>query len=293
MDQTEQSTAVVAPRPKGTPEEVHRDSWPRARAKAVRRVWRRRKRAVATWGFNRRAPLKRMRREHVLCFGDSNVLLVRDLGLPKVWIQGFEVGGATASGRKNPNNKLAAHPRFSERMDRGRPWQNVMYMLGGVDCSFSIWYYVDEEGVGVEEEYQRAVDGYTLLLEQSLARGFARVIVVSAPLSTIPDNVTNFHRRLGKRSQVSASQIERTQLTLRFNAEMKQRCERIGAIYVDVSTETLDPDTGVVAARFVRTSHANHHVAGGPFREAMLRELSKLFGGEDTAASRPPRTPAA
>jgi hypothetical protein len=101
-------------------------------------------------------------------------------------------------------------------------------------------------------------------------------MIASAPLPTVPDSQTDWAPSAGLRSDVQASLAERTRLTLAFNAQMKERCERIGVTFIDTSSEQLDSETGLVAARFVRQDK-DHHLAEGPYRAAMVRELSKVF----------------
>ena len=48
-----------------------------------------------------------------------------------------------------------------------------------------------------------------------------------------------------------------------------------GAVFVDVTSEQLDPQTGLIASRFVREDK-NHHLKPEPYKEVVRRELAAL-----------------
>jgi hypothetical protein len=228
-------------------------------------------RPVVVWLFNRRAVAKLTRRAHVLCLGDSNVLILRQLRLPGVWLQRYGLGGATAGRIPNPVPDALSSEGFDERLSRARPWQQVLYMLGGVDCSFVIWHHAREHGLEVETVFQEMVDAYGQRIQQTIEMGFKRVLIVTPPLPTMGDE----QRTRGLRGQVTGTHRQRTELTLRFKVEMERRCQELGAVFVDVTSEQLDPETGLIASRFVREGR-NHHLKEEPYREIVARRLAAL-----------------
>jgi hypothetical protein len=228
-------------------------------------------RPVVAWLFNRRLIARLTRRKHVLCLGDSNVLILRRLGLRGAWFHRFGLGGATAGWIDNPVPDAISSENFSSRLARARPWQQVLYMLGGVDCSFVIWHHAQEHSLDMQVVYRDTIEAYSERIRQTIAMGFERVLVVSPPLPTMSDE----HRTRGLRGKVPGTHTERTKLTRQFNDDMQRRCEQLGAVFVDVTSEQLDPETGLIAARFVREGR-NHHLEPEPYKEIVARKLGEL-----------------
>jgi hypothetical protein len=127
--------------------------------------------------------------------------------------------GATASGVLNPSSKTGSLERFTAQLDRARSWQQIALQLGEVDCGFLIWRRADRFGLSVEEQLEQTLDSYARFITTVADRRFARVIVLSVPLPTIRDYPSALGEVANLRKTVTASQAERTQLTLRFNAE--------------------------------------------------------------------------
>jgi hypothetical protein len=145
-------------------------------------------------------------------------------------------------------------------------------MLGGVDCSFVIWYHAQRRNLSASELLHDAVEGYSELIRQTIEMGFPRVLVVSPPLPTMGD----VKRPKNLRGSVAGTQLERTKLILQFNDAMRERCRELGAVFVDVTSDQLDPSTGLIAARFVREGVRNHHLAPEPYQELVAAKLAAL-----------------
>jgi hypothetical protein len=103
------------------------------------------------------------------------------------------------------------------------------------------------------------------------------VIVLSAPLQTIRDYPSALGEVANLRKTVTASQAERTELTLRFNSELRRRCEEVGASFLDVTSGHLDPATGLIDARYVRETTHDHHLADEPYARLLSTELARLW----------------
>jgi hypothetical protein len=57
---------------------------------------------------------------------------VRDRRPEGFWFHATLVGGATASGLRNPSSRTEALPRFRALLARVRPWQTILVGLGEV-----------------------------------------------------------------------------------------------------------------------------------------------------------------
>ncbi len=106
--------------------------------------------------------------------------------------------------------------------------------------------------------------------------GFRRLIVLSAPLPTITDYPSKYAAVANVRKEVTASMTERTELTLRFNEELERRCSEVGAVFVDATTDQLDPATRLIDQRFLRRGDSDHHLADGPYADLIGRQLHWL-----------------
>ncbi|HME04301.1 MAG TPA: hypothetical protein VKG38_14865 [Solirubrobacteraceae bacterium] len=228
--------------------------------------------------FNSHLVARILRHRCVLCLGDSHVAVMRDVHLPGVWFLPFAIGGATASGILNPNSKSDSAKVFGARLARAGLWQEVLLLLGEVDCGYLIWHRAARRGLTVDEQLELTMDAYQTFIASIVERGFSRVVVLSAPPPTIDDEQTRPEGSVADlRRSVTASKAERTELTLRFNRELRRRCETVGAVFVDVTTGTINSESGLLQARFRRAAVVNAHLAREPYSALIERQLSGVF----------------
>lgn len=256
-----------------------------SRARRLLRGARARALAAAEWlgdgAFNRRTLAAVLHREHVLCLGDSHVAVMRHAFVPHVWFRAKPLVGATASGVLNPQSRSNSLERFSSYLQRAQPWQRVLLELGEVDCGFLIWHRAARRGLSVEEQLTWTIDSYATFIARVRDQGFAEVIVLSVPLPTISDDSEEWGEIASLRSAVTASQAERTDLTLRFNAALAERCRALGVTFIDVTSAQLDPATGLIARGFLRETHLDHHLADEPYAALVSAQLAGHWHGED------------
>jgi hypothetical protein len=242
-----------------------------------RRTLRRRGREIGDWVFNQRAIARASGDSHVLCLGDSHIKVLRDVSVPGARFRVRVIGGATATGVTNYGSKSGALATFTARLDRAKRWQEILIQLGEVDCGFVIWHRAKRHGLDVEEQLKFTLESYMTFLEQVATMGFRRVIVLSVPLPTIGDSSTEWGKVAYLRQEVTATQRERTALTLRFNQELCRGCKAIGVTFVDVTTGHYDAATGLLDRRFLRSTHVDHHLAAAPYAELISSELRQLW----------------
>ena len=212
----------------------------------------------------------------VLVLGDSHA---RVFGHPMfAWqfpLTSFEiicVAGATASGLDNPNSKTQSHAAFSEALERIRRRTTIILMLGEVDTGFVIWYRAKKYDCGVEEMLARAVRTYTRFIEQARAHG--ETIVISAPLPTIQDG-SAWGEVANLRKEVTATQRDRTALTIRFNAEVESRCRDLGIGYLNLDTLCLGAD-GLVNRHLLNKDSRNHHYDRRAYARLISAQLKAI-----------------
>lgn len=197
--------------------------------------------------------------------GDSHVRYIKKAGklglLAPHELSGVEVGGATAVGMRNPNSKTDAIGRFRTWI-RDRPRDAIIvFHLGEVDCGFVIWYRAEKYDEPVGLQMKNSIDAYFEFIDELRGSGFRRIIITGATLPTITDD-DQIGEVVLKRSAITATQVERTDLTRRYNAALRREAERRGLPFVDIDEEVLDPSTGVVEEKMRNPNPEDHHMNG-------------------------------
>lgn len=223
------------------------------------------RRAVVQRAFDSGIVAKARGRRHVVVLGDSHTEVFRGWQPHGFWFQVAMVPAATASGIRNPNSTTEALPTFRARLAQVRRHQDVLVVLGEVDCGYVIWRRA-RRGSPVEDELERTLAAYAAFLGEVRAAHPRRVLVLSVPLPTLPDDATGWGEVAQKRSDVTASQAERTALTDAFNRRLAELCAAEGHRFVDATSGQRDPATGLVREDLLRRGEADHHLAHAGFR---------------------------
>jgi hypothetical protein len=148
-------------------------------------------------------------------------------------------------------------------------------MLGEVDCGSLIWRRSARYTVPVEAPLEESLAHYQAFLATVIALGYEKLIVSTIPLPAIFDDPPS-GETVPVRPRVSASLAERTDLTLRYNARLREYCSQMGLRILDFEADLLDGSTGVVGRQFLRNDPDDHHLAFlavAPVLAARLRQL--------------------
>ena len=209
----------------------------------------------------------------VECLGDSHVKALRLLNgeFKHTRFKTVSVEGATVLGILNPNSKTNAMQIFEQSLAQGNSRDHLLFMLGEVDCGFLIWLLSQKREEESSVYYERAVSMYKSFLESQIKLG-RKMIVVSAPLPTITDKdregiVTNL------RKEVKASQKERTEMTLKFNQDIRFWCKNNGVEHVNLDAYALDNDTKLVKDEFKNKDKSDHHYDNGIMCKYLMEEF--------------------
>ena len=210
---------------------------------------------------------------NIIVLGDSHALVFMSRRFrryfPLTKFDVCSVGGATASGLDNPNSLTAAYEMFSNKLSSVPKNSIVIVMLGEVDTGFVIWWRSQKSGEGIELMLGRAVKNYTKFISE-LDSSY-RPLVIRTPMPTITDD-NEWGEVANLRSEISATQRERTDLTLRFNSEIREYCGRYSIPYVDLDKASLGDD-GLVADHLIGGNRNDHHYDVGQYLKLMAPRL--------------------
>lgn len=203
--------------------------------------------------------LKRLLYEEILVLGDSHACIFRHKRIrhsfPRFFFNVTNVGGATASGLAKPNSRTKAYQIFRDALKTTKA-KTVIVILGEVDTGFVIWYRAKKYDEAVSVVTQAAIKTYTGFLSEIKARSF-RVICVSTPLPTIKDG-NDWGEIANARKEISATQAERTALTLAFNQQIEAFCQLEGISFINLDKHSLG-ENGTVNPSLLNSNPNNHH----------------------------------
>ncbi|MDO9139383.1 MAG: SGNH/GDSL hydrolase family protein [Methylobacter sp.] len=196
--------------------------------------------------------------QEILVLGDShspvfNHPLFKET-FPTVHFNVVTVIGATASGLENPNSTTQAYPIFRVAL-KNTAAKHIIVMLGEVDTGFVIWYRAQKYQESVAAMLDKAIASYCRFLAE--INSAFEVICISAPLPTIQDG-NDWGDIANARREVTASQVERTALTLEFNWVMQAFCLQNSIRYLMLDSDSLG-ECGIVKADLLNNDCNNHH----------------------------------
>lgn len=217
-----------------------------------------------------------------LIFGDSHVAAFEraaELG----WIRNpsafLSVGGATAVGMRNPNSATNALQTFREALLPVRPGCIPVMHLGEVDCGFVIWYRALKYNESVEAQLAASLAAHIEFVDQLLAAGYPTVVLTGASMPTIGDGEVSGDVA-NKRSEISVTRRDRTQLTQTYNARLRELAAARGVPFIDIADMVIDPDTGEINPIFCHNDPGNHHLhpeRSGRVWASRLNELAETL----------------
>ncbi|MGZ8903912.1 MAG: SGNH/GDSL hydrolase family protein [Methylobacter sp.] len=214
--------------------------------------------------------------QEVLVLGDShtpvfNHPLFKEK-FPDLFLNVLTVIGATASGLENPNSKTRAYPIFREALKQTAAKQ-VIVMLGEVDTGFVIWYRAQKYQESVAAMMDKAIASYSCFLTELKMR--FDVVCISTPLPTIQDG-NDWGDIANARREVTASQVERTALTLEFNRIMQGFCQQNGIRYIMLDDLSLGDD-GIVKTELLNSDSSNHHYDQDRYSRLLVEGLTGVI----------------
>ncbi len=221
-------------------------------------------------------PSHKIGQEEILVLGDSHASIFGHW-LFNVVFESYSfiilpVGGATASGLANPNSKTQAYKLFFNSLFEFKG-KRVILLLGEVDTGFVIWYRAKRYNSDVDTMLIKATSTYTNFIHK-LSTMFSPV-VLSAPLPTIKDG-NNWGEVANARREVTATQLERTQLTLKFNQEIHAFCRSNNFIFIDLDSDCLGSN-GIIKPEFLHPNPCDHHYHPDRYADLLCAKLKLVL----------------
>lgn len=212
------------------------------------------------------------------CFGDSHAAVFRGLN-HTAWagnrrFRTVAVRGATAYGIGNPNSKTNALQVFQDRLKKVPQSRIVIFMMGEVDVGFLSWLRAKKNGMNPMACMEEAWRRYTNFLTD-VKQTHPRLVLCSVPLPTIGDD--ELHGDVANaRREISATQLERTAMTLEFNRRLKEWAAESGVDYMDFDPYALDKETMLVKRELLNKNAADHHYETEAFHLLIGNVINKL-----------------
>jgi hypothetical protein len=218
----------------------------------------------------------------ILVLGDShsNIFNYCNKKQTDIFFEVIEVPGATAQGSVNPNNNTNSLNIFKEKLNniKQNEFQYIIINLGEVDCGYLIWYRKNKYNITIDEQLKITTNNLFDFINSQLLSYFEpyQIILNGSVLPTIKNNTDKKYLK-GARSEVNASQINRTLLTLKYNSILKNHSFVNGYNYMDITNYILDTKTNVVNNLFLNKNKYDHHLDNDTTYNFWLTELYKII----------------
>lgn len=200
---------------------------------------------------------------HLIALGDSHLeslKLAADLGLLVSDDNEFcIVPGATAVGLKNPNSVTDALNLFKNVINNNDRSSYVLTHLGEVDCGFVIWWRAKKYGESIDKQVSDSLSAYQNFITEIRSIGYEKICITGASLPTIRDGV-DYGDVSNKRSEIQVSIHDRTQLTLAYNAALKDFAAHASISFFDIADAVLNNKENVVCDFFRNSDPTDHHL---------------------------------
>lgn len=219
--------------------------------KSLKKLWRR----LQSRMFNGRS---------ILVLGDSHCGVFEycfDRGLlTPHWLNCEIVAGATAYGLNVDTSATQGWQKFDSALRRFADCDVVVIMLGECDCSFALWKKAEQLNLDPASLIDHSLAGIRRLVrrirDESSSPG-RKIVLAGAILPTVSDSAA-WRQENQLRREITASQVERTQLVLAFNEKLKRLAGELDLAYFDLTAQTLDSATGLVDEHFAASAEDHH-----------------------------------
>lgn len=187
------------------------------------------------------------------------------------------VGGATAYGVLNNHSITKSFVRFTHALQRFQHSDLVVIMLGEVDCCYLLWKKANGKPESAMALLPKCMEGIQRVINKTNELiPNAEIVLAGAVLPTIKDEQYLSQESVMRR-EITATQRERTELVLAFNAELHALAKSNECHYLDITAATLDQNTGLLNDDFLLDELIDHHQSQAKTANLWVRELRQLI----------------
>ena len=137
----------------------------------------------------------------------------------------------------------------------------LIVQLGEIDCDIYLWVRAKGDYNSLIDNLETATDNIIQLAREAIATGNIKQAIILGPIIPILTTHENLPPSLHKRTQVTESHIDRTNLTLLFCKRLKMKAEASGFLYLDINDKIIDKATGVTHIKVFKGPGGWHHLA--------------------------------
>lgn len=185
----------------------------------------------------------------------------------------YSIGGATALGIKNIKSKTKARTLFESYIGNINKNHHLLISLGEVDCDYLIWLKAKRDNASVDTIFKSAIKNYMEFIMRINFYGIQNIIVYSVPLPTIK-KAQSKGLISDIRADAEISLRKRTELTKRFNNEMRRFCEKSNIKYLDIEKYLINKKTGLLDKKYLNPNRLDHHLYDMAVIPHITRELT-------------------
>lgn len=207
----------------------------------------------------------------IISIGDSHSMVFE--GHPN--LLAVYVTGATNMGLKNPHSETNAVNIFEKKLEQHLEKDDtIIFFMGEVDCGFVIWYRKEKYNDTLESQMNESLTNYFnfILKYKNLCK---RIVVCDVVPPTIGDDRNGKGDIENLRLSITATQKERTDLTLKYNSEIERFCSENNFTYLPFTKELLGED-GVVMEKYKNQNPEDHHLDGSMLSNILTKKMKEL-----------------
>lgn len=205
------------------------------------------------------------KKKSILVLGDSHTRVFQHINkkrlMPDIKFDCLTINGVTAQGICNPNSKTNANTDFKKKLSE-KKHDEVMIMVGEVDCGFTMWYRKDKYNTSIKEQLDNAVSKLFEFIDNEIRTKYdaKQITVIGANLPTLFDHITP-QQKVRREFNGHGTLKERTKLTLMYNDSLKNESIKRRYKYIDIVKETMNQATQVVDKQYLRPNERDHHLS--------------------------------
>ena len=218
----------------------------------------------------------------LLVFGDSHA---RVFGYMKtkindIDIKTFSISESTARGCLNKKSVSGFFKKFNGFVNGSNnlnTYDNILIMLGEIDCGFLIKAISKRRKTSIEEQLKISTDNLFEFIEKHVCNYFPpeKIIICGSILPVIKDDIVwgNVHNI---RKGVGGNQKEKTDLTIKFNNILKDFSENKNMNYIDIVDDIISSN-GVIDDKYLDDNKFEHHLPSDKVWEFWYNKINLLL----------------